>query len=199
MSRYRTSRVLALLSALVLVGAALLLPHRSARAVMPEEALAPNRLEVDLSERKLYVYSGGELMNTFPVGIGEEGHETPTGDLTIDRIIWNPDWVPPEAEWAEDKTRKAPGHPDNPMRGAKLFFEYPDYYIHGTDEPATVGEPASKGCLRMNVVDVNNLAEWVQKVGGESRSEEWFSQVRSSDTDMREVTLPDPVPISIHW
>lgn len=199
MSKYRSPRVLALVVALMLAGPAFHLSYRSALAGVPENAPAANRLEVNLSERRLYVYSDGQLMNSFPVGIGEQGHETPTGDFTIDRIIWNPDWVPPNAEWAEDKTRKAPGDPDNPMRGAKLFFEYPDYYIHGTDEPASVGEPASKGCLRMNVVDVNNLAEWVQKIGGESRSEEWFRQVKASDTDMREVTLSDPVPISIYW
>ena len=158
------------------------------------------RIEVDLSEKKLYVYNNGSLMNTFPVAIGDEEHPTPTGDFTIGRLIWNPAWVPPpNAEWAEDETKKAPDDPDNPMEGAKLFFEYPDYYIHGTDATNTLGTAASHGCLRMRPVDVENLGKFVQEVGGEGRSEGWYDRIQESDTDKREINLPDPVPISIHW
>ena len=166
---------------------------------IPTLAIAQDRLEVDLSRRELYVYEGKELRHTYPVAIGKEGHRTPTGDMTIDRIIWNPDWVPPDSEWARDATRKAPGEPGNPMRGAKLFFRYPAYYIHGTNEPETLGEPASHGCLRMRTADVEQLAEWVQKAGGADRGERWFDQVRAMDTEMREVELPRAVPIEIHW
>jgi murein L,D-transpeptidase YcbB/YkuD len=158
---------------------------------------AQARLVVDLSERELYVYSGGDLVNTFPVAIGTEAHPTPGGEFTIDRIIWNPTWVPPDSEWARGETRKEPGDPDNPMQGAKLYFRHPAYYIHGTNAPASLGERASHGCVRMSPADVENLAEWVQKRGGADRGEAWFREVRASDTDLREVTLPDPVPLTI--
>lgn len=155
------------------------------------------RLEVDLSERTLYVYHAGSLMNTFPVAIGEPEHPTPRGSFTIDRIIWNPGWIPPEAEWAEGEDEKAPNDPDNPMVGAKLFFSYPDYYIHGTDAPETLGEAASHGCLRMRPADVIELAKFVQTQGGEARSEEWFDRVAADDSSDHEVTLSEPVPIDI--
>lgn len=156
------------------------------------------RLEVDLSERKLYVHHGGERMNTFEVAVGEPEHPTPQGDFTIDRIIWDPAWVPPNTEWAEDKEKKGPSDPDNPMEAAKLFFDYPDYYIHGTDAVHTLGQAESHGCIRMRPADVEALAEFVQQHGGEERSGDWYGTVRAREAPTTEITLPDPVPLSVH-
>lgn len=192
-----------LLVAVVAVASAMMiLPLRAAKAQPLDPAAQVEsrhsvRLEVDLSERKLYVYTDGSVMNTFDVAIGEEEHPTPTGDFTIDRIIWNPAWVPPNEPWAEGEERREPGDPENPMQAAKIFFEYPDYYIHGTNAPQTVGTAASHGCLRMREADVENLAEFIQKAGGADRGEAWFERVRASDTEKTEVELPSPVPISI--
>lgn len=163
-----------------------------------ESALAPTRLEVDLSERELYLYHGGERVNTYPVAIGEPDHPTPTGDFEIDRIVWNPAWVPPDTEWGRKRERQDPDDPDNPMVGAKLFFRYPDYYIHGTDAEHTLGEAESHGCVRMEPGEAMDLAKWVQEHGGEARSEAWFERVRADDGSKHEVALPDPVPIVIH-
>lgn len=161
------------------------------------DAAADARLEVDVSERTLYVYLAGELMNTFPVAVGEPEHPTPRGSFTIDRIIWNPGWVPPNEGWAEDEEEKAPDDPDNPMVGAKLFFEFPDYYIHGTNAPETIGEAASHGCIRMRPGSVIELAKFVQTQGGEERSEEWFERMAADDGTDHEVRLGTPIPIVI--
>lgn len=186
------------LAAMLALGAATPQPAVSTAPVVgAEEPLESTRIEVSLSERKLYVYTDGSVMNTFDVAIGHPDHPTPTGEFTIERIVWNPGWVPPKVEWADGKTKKAPDDPDNPMVAAKLFFKYPDYYIHGTDEPETLGEAASHGCLRMNPVDVKNLAEFVQTAGGEPRDDAWFERVQRNDGSDHEVTLPDPVEITI--
>ena len=34
-------------------------------------------------------------------------------------------------------------------------------FIHGTDKPDSVGKSQSKGCVRLNNADVENLAEWL--------------------------------------
>lgn len=163
------------------------------------DAAAATRLEVDLSDRTLSLYHDGEVVKTYDVAVGEPDHPTPEGDFTISRIIWNPAWVPPpNAEWADDKEKKAPDDEDNPMVGAKLFFEYPDYYIHGTDATHTLGEAESHGCIRMDPADVKDLAAWVQKHGGEDRDDAWFQRVGADDDSKHEVGLPDPVSINIH-
>lgn len=174
-------------------GAAAPGPHAHATIAGHPDA----RLEVDVSERTLYVYLAGELMNTFPVAVGSEEHPTPRGSFTIDRIIWNPGWIPPEEGWAADEEEKAPDDPDNPMVGAKLFFEYPDYYIHGTHAAETIGEAASHGCIRMPPGSVIELAKFVQAQGGEGRDEGWFERVAADDGTDHEVRLPTPIPIEI--
>lgn len=174
--------------------AAVALPGEAAT----DRAMGPTRLEVDISERELYLYHNGEIVNTYSVAVGEPEHPTPTGDFTIDRIEWNPDWVPPNTEWGKEHEAKEPNDPDNPMRGAKLFFKYPDYYVHGTDAPHTLGQAESHGCIRMAPGEVMDLAKWVQEHGGEPRDEGWFSWVKQNDQTEHKVTLPDPIPIDIH-
>ena len=165
----------------------------------PEPSTTANaiRLEVDKSDRELKVYHGGDLWKTYQVAVGEPEHPTPSGDFEISRIIWNPAWVPPDSEWAKDAERQAPGDPDNPMQGAKLFFKYPTYYIHCPNAPHTLGSAASHGCVRMDPEEVEELAEFVQSHGGEPRSDAWFERVKDQDRPSKEVTLAEPVPVRI--
>lgn len=182
---------------------ALLAPMSAEHRALAGDDRSPSHLEqsarvvVDLSERVLRVYDGGELMNTFPVAIGQPAHPTPRGSFRIDRIVWNPGWVPPDEEWAKDEPRRAPDDPENPMVGAKLFFKFPDYYIHGTNAPGSLGQAASHGCIRMHGVDVVNLAKFIQARGGVPKSEAWFREVARNDGTSHAVRLPRPVAMVI--
>lgn len=186
----RTARALAILTLPLALTS-------GATALTPAPAAAQPNLVVDLSERRLHVRDGDRVLETYRVAIGTRKHPTPTGSFTIDRIIWNPGWVPPDSPWAKGETPKKPGDPDNPMVGAKLFFRFPTYYIHGTNAPGTLGRAASHGCVRMDPDDVADLAEWVQRRGGAARSAAWFARVRASDRDTETVTLPEPVAVRI--
>ncbi|HEX2189609.1 MAG TPA: L,D-transpeptidase [Longimicrobiaceae bacterium] len=157
----------------------------------------PLRLSVDLSERTLYVWGGEVEPREYAVAVGTEEHPTPEGSFTISRIIWNPAWVPPpNAEWAEDEERQAPGDPDNPMKAVKIFFDQPDYYIHGTDAYESLGTAASHGCVRMAPDDAEELARILMEHGGESRSSGWYRQA-SRDDETRTVRLDDPVRFTV--
>lgn len=157
----------------------------------------PLRLSVDLSERTLYVWGGDVEPREYPVAVGTEEHPTPRGTFDVRKIIWNPAWVPPpDSEWAEDETRKEPGDPDNPMRAVKIFFDEPDYYIHGTDATGTLGEAASHGCVRMDPDDAEELARILMEHGGESRSREWYRTV-SRDDRTRTIRLNDAIRLTV--
>lgn len=158
----------------------------------------PLKLEVDLSERALLVYHGNTLSHRYDIAVGEAEHPTPTGSFAITRVIWDPWWIPPDSDWADDANAAAPADPDNPMEGAKLFFKYPAYYIHGTNQPHTLGSAASHGCVRMRPSDVEALAELVQRHGGAARSDAWFEKVKERDQPSTEIRLGDPVPLTIH-
>lgn len=154
-------------------------------------------LVVDISERRLYVMSGEDVVRTFPVAVGDEGYDTPNGSFTIRRMIWNPSWTPPASAWARDKKYEAPGSPGNPMGRVKMFFREPDYYIHGTGLASSLGNARSHGCLRMRNIDAVELARLVMINGGGTQQQSWYEQTIANPTTAREVTLPRPVTIRV--
>ncbi|HSL69098.1 MAG TPA: L,D-transpeptidase, partial [Longimicrobiales bacterium] len=122
-------------------------------------------LVVDLSDRKLRIVEGGEVTRSYGVAVGTRKHPTPTGRYRTGRIEWNPRWVPPPSEWARRFRPRAPGDPRNPMQGVKIYFREPWYFIHGTNDPASIGTAASHGCLRMRVSDAKSLARFISRRG----------------------------------
>jgi lipoprotein-anchoring transpeptidase ErfK/SrfK len=64
-----------------------------------------------------------------------------------------------------------PGGPDNPL-GARALYLYDHgrdtmYRIHGTNEPWSIGQNVSSGCIRMlnhDVIELHHLAEVGAKV-----------------------------------
>ena len=154
-------------------------------------------LEVDLSERQLYVMEGGEVVRSYAVAIGKPSYPTPKGSFNIRRIIWNPRWVPPDSKWAKNKTAKGPGEPGNPMGRVKIFFSEPDYYIHGTREVDSLGSAESHGCLRMRNADVISLAKTVMEAGGKPVQQSFVRRVINRVRATQEVRLSSPVRIQI--
>ncbi len=126
----------------------------------------PIALEVSLSSRELRVVENGSTVITYGVAVGRPGHPTPTGTFRTGEIVWNPSWTPPPTNWAADKTYQPPGAASNPMQTVKIYFEAPYYFIHGTNDPDSIGEAASHGCLRMVPDDAAALARRIEAAGG---------------------------------
>ena len=122
-------------------------------------------LKVDLSRRELHVVEDDVVVRTYGVAVGTRKHPTPTGSFRTGRIVWNPRWVPPPSEWARRLKARAGGDPRNPMQGVKIYFREPWYFIHGTNNPASIGTAASHGCLRMRTKDAKALARRISKHG----------------------------------
>ena len=160
-------------------------------------ASGPFSLVVDLSDRELHVLEGEDVVKSYRVAIGTEQHPTPRGEFRIRRIIWNPRWVPPDAAWARNRRPREAGDPRNPMGRVKMFFQAPDYYIHGTHEEDSLGQAESHGCLRMRNADVIELARTVMENGGERRDPNWFTQVINRVRSTRDVRLSQPVLVRI--
>ena len=124
------------------------------------------RIEVNLSARQLNLVEDGEVVESYGIAIGRPSHPTPTGSFRTGRIEWNPSWTPPPEEWARDKTYQPPGAESNPMQGVKIYFRAPYYFIHGTNDPGSIGEAASHGCIRMSEGDAKDVAHWIEDNGG---------------------------------
>lgn len=158
----RRLRIGTLLTVVPMVPAALLWSHMRARP----KADPPMRLEVSLSQRELRVYKDGDLVHTYGVAVGRPSHPTPTGSFSTGDIEWNPSWTPPPVAWAASKHYEPPGAAANPMQGVKIYFQAPYYFIHGTNDPASIGEAASHGCIRMDPGDATSLAHQIEDAGG---------------------------------
>jgi lipoprotein-anchoring transpeptidase ErfK/SrfK len=168
-----------------------------AAIAQPARRMANFSVVVDVSDRALYVMSGQRVVRSYPVSVGEAGYDTPTGQFTIRRMIWNPDWRPPASAWARDKKYEAPGSPGNPMGRVKMFFRDPDFYIHGTGLTSSLGNARSHGCVRMRNIDVVELARLVMVNGGDPKNDQWFQETIAQKDDMRAVTLPTPVTVRV--
>jgi lipoprotein-anchoring transpeptidase ErfK/SrfK len=171
--------VAALFLSVAVLGSAAATWPKGAAANAPATAAEDGvHVSVDLSDRQLVVEDGGQAVRTFGVAIGAPKFPTPTGRFTLRKMIWNPGWVPPkDRKWSRGKTPKDPGDPNNPMQSVKIFFREPYYYIHGTNNPKSIGEAASHGCLRMTPEDAAELGAYLMEHGGQPREENWFRRV----------------------
>jgi lipoprotein-anchoring transpeptidase ErfK/SrfK len=165
-------------------------------ALAPQEA--PLTLRADLGARMIFVQRGDSTLKTYAVAVGQDMYPTPQGTFTISKIVWNPSWhPPPEADWAKGKKAKGPGEPGNPMKVVKIFFNEPDYYIHGTGDVESLGSAASHGCLRMDPSEVADLAKIIMEHGGEPREENWFWRILHSRREEKVVYLSNPISLTI--
>ena len=154
-------------------GANYRLPKEFRRQVVKYETKEkPGTIVIDPSKRFLYlVMEDGEAMR-YGVGVGREGFAW-SGRARIQRKAEWPNWTPP-AEMIKRRPDLAkyrggmPGGPDNPL-GARAMYLYKGsqdtmYRIHGTNEPWTIGQAMSSGCIRLVNDDVTDLYERV-KIG----------------------------------
>jgi lipoprotein-anchoring transpeptidase ErfK/SrfK len=125
---------------------------------------------IDPDGRFLYHVLAYGQARRYGVGVGRAGFAW-SGTATISMKRRWPRWVPPRAMVERDpRARKwvngQPGGPDNPLgaRALYLFAGGKDtlYRIHGTNEPHTIGEAVSSGCIRMLNQDVAELFDRVE-------------------------------------
>jgi len=149
------------------------------------------------TEKKILVVRIGPYdVKKYDVAVGTKAHPTPTGRFVVRHMIWNPGWAPPNARWARGKQATAPGNPKNPMRAVKIFFNEPDYYIHGTNKEDSIGYAASHGCIRMTEADATDLGRYLIAHTGLEKDDNWFISAFSSDKPT-DVQLPHGVSFVI--
>ncbi|KQP72552.1 hypothetical protein ASG51_04315 [Methylobacterium sp. Leaf465] len=140
-------------------------------APIPREIVAfdgnykPGTIVVSTAERRLYfVMPNGEAIR-YGVGVGRPGF-TWSGVKTVTAKKEWPSWTPPAAMIARrpDLPRYMAGGVENPLGARAMYIGNTEYRIHGSNEPDTIGQAVSSGCIRMTNEDVTDLYERV-KVG----------------------------------
>jgi lipoprotein-anchoring transpeptidase ErfK/SrfK len=128
-------------------------------------AFAPGTVVVSTSERRLYYVLPVHKAVKSGIGVGRAGFDW-AGTQTISRKQEWPDWIP-SAEMIQrrpDLPRYMAGGPENPLGARAMYLGGSLYRIHGSNEPDTIGQAVSSGCIRMLNEDVVDLYERV-KVG----------------------------------
>jgi lipoprotein-anchoring transpeptidase ErfK/SrfK len=120
---------------------------------------------VDTASTYLYYVLGGGKAVRYGIGVGREGF-TWTGQERVSRMAEWPDWHPPEQmiERQPYLPRFMAGGPGNPLGARALYLGKSLYRIHGTNQPSTIGQFVSSGCIRLLNDDIADLYSRV-KVG----------------------------------
>jgi lipoprotein-anchoring transpeptidase ErfK/SrfK len=120
-------------------------------------------LIVDTPNTYLYLVLGHGKALRYGIGVGREGF-TWTGTERVSRMKEWPDWFPP-AEMIERQPylpRMMAGGPGNPLGARALYLGHTLYRIHGTNQPSTIGQTVSSGCIRLLNEDIEDLYSRVQ-------------------------------------
>jgi L,D-transpeptidase ErfK/SrfK len=110
----------------------------------------------------LFFFRDGNLVSSYPVGLGRPTWPTPPGNFAILEKEIDPAWDVPvsiQQEMREEgkpvRTRVPPG-PDNPL--GKYFLRISPFLgIHGTIAPLSVYRFQTHGCIRLHPNDVADL------------------------------------------
>lgn len=118
------------------------------------------RIYVNLARYLAVLVDERNQLTYYPIAIGVKEHPTPTGVFAIVEMVKDPTWLPPKSEWAKDAKQAPPG-PNNPL-GTRWIGFGNTIGFHGTPYPDTIGTPASHGCMRMKISDIEDLYERVE-------------------------------------
>jgi lipoprotein-anchoring transpeptidase ErfK/SrfK len=126
---------------------------------------APGTVIINTTERHLYLVQGDGRALRYGIGVGRPGFTWAGTHHVSQKREW-PDWTPPSEmlKRRPDLPRHMAGGPDNPLGARAMYLGSSLYRIHGSNEPWTIGQAVSSGCIRMRNEDVIDLYEKV-KVG----------------------------------
>ena len=126
----------------------------------------PGTVVVDVENRRLYLAVENGSAIRYAVGVGREEALNFRGSAVIGRKSEWPTWTPTKSmiERIPKYAKYAGGMPGglgNPL-GARALYLYRDgqdtyFRIHGTNEPHSIGNAVSSGCIRMLNQDVIDL------------------------------------------
>jgi len=129
----------------------------------PEAAREGVVITIDVSKNHAYLFEDGQVVADGPAATGKETvlehgddvwvFHTPRGHLKVLRKIEDPVWTKPD--WAFIEAGEPIPPPDSRKRQERgVMGKYAlalgdGIYIHGTDDPSSLGKYASHGCIRL--------------------------------------------------
>jgi lipoprotein-anchoring transpeptidase ErfK/SrfK len=120
-----------------------------AAATDTRAAAKTRRIVVSIADRKLALIDGDSVTKIYEVAVGAAETPSPAGEFLIASRVENPSWYWPG--------KVIPPGPQNPLGPRWMGLGEGGFGIHGTNQPRTIGQAASHGCIRMRNGDVEEL------------------------------------------
>ncbi len=137
--------------------------------VDPSQAALPEVASIDVIKAKEQVvaYDGEhKVLAVFPATVGSTERPSPKGVWKVKGVAQHPDYTydPSKLTWGPKKAGKLhiPPGPNGPVGIVWIALTAPDYGIHGTPDPHTIGKTASHGCVRLTNWDAEELSRAVK-------------------------------------
>jgi len=96
---------------------------------------------IHTARRRLELYEGNRLIHNYPIAVGKTATPTPKGHYTI-------------------ATKSV--YPGGVFGSRWMGLSIPGYGIHGTNNPASIGQAVSKGCIRMHNHNAESLFQLIE-------------------------------------
>jgi len=134
-----------------------LLAHDNSNNQVLGESNSKKRIEVDLTNQRLYAYEGDTKVYDFLVSTGKWG-ATPTGTFKI--------WIKLRYTLMSGGSQALGTYYYLPNVPYTMYFyndeipQYRGYGIHGTYWHSNFGHPMSHGCINMKTEEVEQLYSW---------------------------------------
>ena len=124
---------------------------------------AAGTIVINTRERLLYLVQGSGRAVRYGIGVGRPGFTWSGVHHITNKREW-PDWTPPDEMLRRrpDLPRHMAGGPENPLGARAMYLGSTLYRIHGSNEPWTIGQAVSSGCIRMRNEDVIDLYDRVR-------------------------------------
>ncbi|RBO11052.1 L,D-transpeptidase [Pantoea sp. 3_1284] len=97
-------------------------------------------IDISISKHELKLYDGNKLLKRYSIAVGKMVTATPIGTYKIINKQLNP---------------------GGPFGAFWMGLSRPNYGIHGTNNPSSIGKNVSHGCIRMFNKDVLELSQLV--------------------------------------
>ena len=129
-------------------------------------AAAKTSVKVDVKTNMLGVFEGDKIIAAYPVTIGSTQTATPIGEWKVRGVAKLPTFRYDERMLKRGERSKnfhiLPPGPNSPVGVVWIALNKRGIGIHGTEDPNTIGQAVSHGCIRLANWDVIRLAAKVK-------------------------------------
>ena len=120
-------------------------------STVADEETEAVRVVLRLGDRRVFLFQGETVINSYPVAVGATDTPTPQGQFEVSKLVIEPVWQNP---WTGEM--HAPG--PNSALGLRWIGFFSDasgaFGFHGTPTLDSIGKAASNGCVRMRNEDI---------------------------------------------